>query len=291
MSSTAIIFGINGQDGFYLSRLLESKGISVIGVSRQDNAANSGIGNFEWTKRLINQYQPAFIFHFAANSFTKHEALFENYHTISTGTINILEAVKVISPHSKVFISGSGLQFSNAGFPIKESDPFEARDAYSLCRIQSAYAAKYYRSLGIKTYVGYFFNHDSPRRTERHISKMIVNTVKRINRGEDIKIEVGDVSVVKEWTFAGDIVNAVWTLVQQDEISEAVLGSGEGHSIMEYIEQCFLLINKDWKDFIVTKQNFRAEYKRLVSDPSVIFSLGWKPETSFEKFVKIMMDE
>ncbi|MBL7734767.1 MAG: GDP-mannose 4,6-dehydratase [Chitinophagaceae bacterium] len=291
MSATAIIFGINGQDGFYLSRFLESRGVSVIGISRKDISETSGIHNFEWVKYLIERYQPEYIFHFAAVSTTSHQSLFDNYQAVSTGAINILEAAKVVSRRSKIFISGSGLQFKNTGLPIKESDPFEARDAYSLCRIQSAYAARYYRSLGLKTYIGYFFNHDSPRRTERHVSKMIANAVKSIAKGEDVKVEIGDISVVKEWTFAGDIVNAVWTFVQQEEIGEAVLGSGEGYSIMEYIKECFALIDKDWEDYVVMQNDFKPEYKRLVSDPSLIYSLGWKPEISFSGLVKMMIGE
>src|SRR5258706_5661682 len=132
---------------------------------------------------MIAFRQPKYIFHLAANSTTSHYALFDNHIAISTGTINILEAVKQVSPDTKVFLSGSGLQFVNKNIPIKETDEFEASSAYSVARIHSVYAARYYRSLGIKVYVGYFFNHESPRRTERHISKMIAEAVKRIAKG------------------------------------------------------------------------------------------------------------
>ncbi|HUN01696.1 MAG TPA: GDP-mannose 4,6-dehydratase [Niabella sp.] len=219
---TAIIFGANGQDGFYLSILLQTKGIEVIPVSRNGTGIKSDIANLEEIKTLIRNYKPDYIFHLAANSTTRHDALFENHAAISTGTLNVLEAVKTIHPTAKVFISGSGLQFKNEGTPIKETDPFEARDAYSVSRIHSVYAARYYRSLGIKTYIGYFFNHDSPRRTPRHISKMIANAVINIAKGKEEMIEIGDMFVKKEWGFAGDIVEAVWTLVQQDDIPERV---------------------------------------------------------------------
>src|SRR6202008_1963773 len=106
--------------------------------------------------KLIEEQKPDFIFHLAANSTTRHDALFENHATISTGSFNILEAVKNYSPQTKVFISGSGLQFVNADKPIKETDAFEARDPYSVSRIHSVYAARYYRRLGVKAYVGYF---------------------------------------------------------------------------------------------------------------------------------------
>ncbi|MEO5684278.1 MAG: GDP-mannose 4,6-dehydratase [Chitinophagaceae bacterium] len=286
---TAIIFGANGQDGFYLSALLEKEGLQVIAVSRKGTAVTADVADAAAVNSLIAAHQPACVFHLAANSTTRHDALFENHAAISTGTLNILEAVKTSSPHSKVFISGSGLQFRNEGLPIKESDPFEAKDPYSVSRIHSVYAARYYRSLGVKAYVGYFFNHDSPRRTPRHITKMIADAVKRIGEGSDEIIEIGDMSVKKEWGFAGDIVAAAWTLVQQDEIFEAVLGTGEGRSIQEYIELCFKITGKDWKQHVHAKANFKADYRQLISDPATIFSLGWHPAISFEALTKMML--
>ena len=154
----AIIFGASGQDGNYLSALLIKQGYDVIGVSRKNGYLQTDISDFDQVFGLISQHMPDYIFHLAANSTTHHDALFENHATIATGTLNILEAVKRISPLTKVFISGSGLQFKNDDKPIKETDPFEARDAYSVSRIQSVYAARYFRSFGIKVYVGYFFN-------------------------------------------------------------------------------------------------------------------------------------
>lgn len=289
---TAIIFGANGQDGRYLSQLLSGIGIRVISVSRNGSFLHADVADFSIVKELISRHQPDYIFHLAANSTTRHEVLFENHATICTGSLNILEAVKTVSPQSKVFISGSGLQFKNEGLPIRETDPFEGRDAYSVCRIQSVYAARYYRSLGVKAYVGYFFNHDSPHRTERHISKMIANAVINIGKGkEDTVIEIGDMSVRKEWAFAGDIVQAVWTLVQQDEVFEAVIGSGKSYSIQEYVETCFGFIQKDWKKYVKGRQGFSAEYRQLVADPATIFSLGWAPATDFSQLVKIMLTE
>lgn len=205
----AIIFGANGQDGYYLSLLLLKENIQVIGVSRSGKFLKTDITNFEQVAALIKTEQPDYIFHLAANSTTHHDALFENHQTIATGTLNLLEAVYKFSPNTKVFISGSGLQFVNNGSPIKESDAFAANDAYSIARIQSVYAARYYRTLGVIVYVGYLFNHDSPLRNERHITKMISETAKRIARGNIEKLEIGNMSVVKEWSYAGDIVEEI----------------------------------------------------------------------------------
>lgn len=287
----ALIFGANGQDGFYLSKVLKQQNIKVIGISKSGDFMRTNIADYNEVSDIIKQYQPAYIFHLAANSTTRHEALFENHETISTGTITILEAVKNHSPSTKVFISGSGLQFVNNNLPIKETDTFEARDPYSVSRIQSVYAARYFRRLGIKVYVGYFFNHDSPRRTERHMAKKISEAVKRISKGSDEKLEIGDRSVIKEWTFAGDVVNGIWTLVQQDAVFEANIGSGKGYSIEEYIKLCFSLIGKNWKDYIISKNDFTPEYHQLVSDSSVLYSLGWRPEVSFEQLAQMMLNE
>ncbi|MEO5889549.1 MAG: GDP-mannose 4,6-dehydratase [Ferruginibacter sp.] len=286
---TAIIFGANGQDGYYLANLLQELQYTIIGISRSGESATSDITSYEEVAELIKHTLPDYIFHLAANSTTRHDALFQNHATISTGTINILEAVKNFSPLTKVFISGSGLQFINNDLPIKETDTFEARDSYSVSRIHSVYATRYYRRLGLKVYVGYFFNHDSPRRTERHMAKKITEAVKRIAAGSNEKLEIGDISVVKEWTFAGDVVKGVWALVQQDKIHEANIGSGLGYSIGDWLEVCFSLVGIDWKEHVVLQENFTSEYKKLVSDSSLIFSLGWKPEVSFNDLAKLML--
>jgi GDPmannose 4,6-dehydratase len=286
----AIIFGANGQDGYYLIQLLKNKGVDAIGVSRSGNFLKTDIGSLEEVSALIQKEQPDFVFHLAANSTTRHDAMFENHRTISTGTFNVLEAVRLHAPNAKVFISGSGLQFQNQDLPIKESDPFEAKDAYSVSRIQSVYAARYFRTLGVKAYVGYFFNHDSPRRSERHMAQKIAAYASRLSKGEtQDKLTIGDLSVVKEWTFAGDVVKGIWLLVNQDDIFEANISSGEGHSILEWTALCFSLVGADYRDHVIEATGFKAEYKQLVSDNSLIRSLGFQSEISFPQLAQIMI--
>jgi len=119
---------------------------------------------------------------------------------------------------------------------------------------------------------------------------MIANAVSNISKGKEEMIEIGDMSVKKEWGFAGDIVEAVWTLVQQDDISEAVLGTGEAYSIKDYIENCFAVIGRDWTRYVKSEEGFTAEYSQLVSNPATIFSLGWQPKTSFTELAKLMLN-
>jgi GDPmannose 4,6-dehydratase len=217
--------------------------------------------------------------------------LFENHETIGTGCLNILEAVKQHSPHSKVFLSGSGLQFLNTGIPINEETAFEANNAYAVERIHSVYAARYYRKLGLKVYVGYFFNHDSPFRSNRHVSKMITEAVQRIKAGSEEIIEIGDLTTKKEWGFAGDIVEAAWILVNQDELFEAVLGTGDAYSIEDWLIECFKQLQLSNHQYAASKNPFKSEYSILVSDPVKIKSLGWQPRVSFSQLAELMLNQ
>jgi GDPmannose 4,6-dehydratase len=121
------------------------------------------------------------------------------------------------------------------------------------------------------------------------MSKKITDAVKRIGQGSDEKLEIGDLDAIKEYSFAGDIVNGIWILVNQEDHFEANISSGKGYSILQWLVVCFGLIGKDWKEYVIPKQGFISPYRQLVSDPSLIFSLGWKPRTSFEDLAKMMM--
>ena len=285
----AIIFGANGQDGFYLDALLRSNGVQTVGVSRAGDWRRGDVAACDDVEALIREYQPDFVFHLAANSTTRHDAIFENQATIVGGTLNILESVKAHCPDCKVFLSGSGLQFVNRGEPICETDAFEASSAYALARIQSVYAARYYRTLGLKVYVGYFFHHDSPRRPAQHVSQLVATAARRAAAGAADILEIGDISVCKEWTFAGDVARAIWVLVRQDAIFEATIGSGVAYSIEDWLEQCFGLADANWRDHVRLREGFTPEYRRLVSDPTTVRALGWAPDVSFEALARLMV--
>ncbi|MCU0405152.1 MAG: GDP-mannose 4,6-dehydratase [Chitinophagaceae bacterium] len=289
----AIIFGINGQDGYYLSEVCRRHYIEVTGVSRSSgNWTQGNIADKEFVRQLISENLPDYVFHLAAASTTKHHALYENHDAIATGTIHVLEAVKDFVPHCRVFITGSGVQFVNQLKPIKETDPFDASSPYSIARIYSVYAARYYRKLGIKTYVGYLFHHESPQRKGDHLSKIITTGVKEIVSGKRQKLTIGDVTVQKEWAFAGDIAEGIFSLVNQDVVTEANISTGIAYSVEDWLRECFAYKGLDWKDFVQSPDTaFKPEYPLLLSDNSRMLSIGWKPETSFRKLVQIMMEE
>jgi|LakMenEpi03Aug12_release.lakeMendotaPanAssembly.Ray.scaffolds.fasta_scaffold261364_2 GDPmannose 4,6-dehydratase len=287
----AIIFGSNGQDGYFLNKVLESNNIEVINISRNTYPICGDISSFSFVYEIIKENLPEYIFHFAAISSTKHEFLFDNNAAISIGTINLLESVKLVSPKTKIFLSGSALQFKNNGRPINEETVFEPSSHYAVARIHSVYLGRYYREVfGLKIYIGYFFNHDSEFRSDEHINKKIIDQLKLIKEGKKEKLVIGDVEVEKEFNFAGDVVQAVWLLVNQNKINEAIIGSGLAYSIKDWIKIVCDLINLNYDSLkIEVDFKFKSEYKILVSNPERIKELGWYPEVDIYKLAERMV--
>ena len=284
----ALIFGASGQDGHYLGDVCRANGVTPVSASRS-GALRCDVGRFDDVSALVHEHQPSYVFQLAAASTTHHDALFQNHETISTGALNVLEAVRVHAPEARVFIAGSGVQFLNTGAPISEQDPFAASSAYAVARIQSVYAARYFRSIGIRAYVGYLFHHESPLRKPGHVSMKVALAARRIAAGSEERLTIGDPSVEKEWTFARDVARAMFTLVRQDAVFEAAIGSGVTHSIGDWIARCFSAAGRDWREHVDVGTGFLPEYRRLVSDPSTIRSLGWAPTVTLEELALMMV--
>lgn len=288
----AVIFGSTGQDGFYLNSLLQQQHVTTINISRKNSDVIGDVGDYGFVSDMIKKHQPDFIFHLAANSTPRHDVLFENQKTICDGTLNILESARLYSPSARIFLSGSALQFRNEGLPINEHTAFEADSPYAVARIQSAYAARYYRkAFGLRVYFGYFFNHDSRFRTEQHVNQKIAKAAKRISLGSKEKLVLGNIEVQKEFNFAGDVVEAIWILVNQEEISEAVIGSGKAYRILDWLTYCFEQAGLNWRDSVVLQENFIPQYQILVSDPKLMMSLGWRPTTDIYQLANMMLND
>lgn len=288
MDNDVLIFGATGQDGYYLSKVFMASGYRVIAYSR----ANGGdVTDRDFVAREITRIQPKLVFHLAAVSSTRHDVLFENHSIIAGGALNILEAVYRYSPESRVLIVGSGVQFENTGVPIPETAAFAPSSPYAISRIHSVYAARYYRRLGVKAYVGYLFHHESPYRKPEHLSKRIADLVVRVKAGSKEKIVLGDLSVRKEYGFAGDIADGMRLLLSQEKVFEAVIGTGVAYSVEFWLETCFARIGRNWRDYVtgIPAGGFQSEYKTLVSDPSTMFELGWKPSVSVVDLAKMMV--
>lgn len=287
----AIIFGITGQDGYYLRELLIAQNIAVTGVARTPGNHRSGdVADLTLVDRLLSELRPDYVFHLAAASTTRHEVWQTNRDTIGQGTWNILECVRRHCPECRVFLAGSAVQFANTGRPISEDTPFAADSPYAVSRIESVYTARYYREkFNLKVYVGYLFHHDSPLRGETHVNQKIARFAARPEQYPPAKLEIGDVSVVKEFNFAGDIVSAIWLMVNQTDYYELVIGSGQGHSIAEWLDLCFGKTGRNWRDFVCGTPGFVSEYQTLVSDPRRLFSLNWRPRVGLAQLCDMMM--
>lgn len=290
LKKSIIIFGSNSQDGFYLNELLRGMQFEIINVSRTSGDFLGSVGNFEFVENLILRTKPEFVFHFAATSSINHDATFENNSSICAGTLNILESVKLHSLKTRVFISGSALQFKNIGIPIDEKTPFDYETTYAIARIYSVNLARYYRKkFGIQTFVGYFFNHDSPLRSEKHINQKIVNHVVKIIRGSNEKLIIGDLSVKKEFSYAKDVVEAVWKLVNQNRFYETVIGTGVAYSIEEWVNYCFKKYSLDWQNHVIIDETYKSDYQILVSNPQKIMELDWLPRTNIFELADLML--
>jgi GDPmannose 4,6-dehydratase len=285
----SLIFGVGGQDGYYLTNACRRRQIDVIGVSRSGPWLHGDVAVPQVVDELIGKHCPEWIFHLAATSTTRHDAMYDNHAAIGTGTVNILESVRRRSPDSKVFIIGSGLQFINAGRPISETDPFDHQSSYVAVRNYSVYLSRYFRGIGIRTYVGFLFHHESPLRGAEHVCQKIAQAARRIGDGSGEILELGDISVKKEWTYAEDVAEGIITLIEQDRVFEATIGSGLAYSIEDWLDECFKFINKDWRHYVRRKKNFKAEYKVLVSNPATINSLGWTATTTISELARIML--
>lgn len=246
----AIIFGAGGQDGFYLTQILKREGVEVIALNHKD--CNVGVQGYVF--HHLYAHKPDYVFHLAAVSTTSHEALQANQKAIVDGSLHILEGVKNYCPKAKVFLSGSVLQFQEQS-SVSVSGRQSNSSIYAAQRNASVAFARYYRSLGIQVYVGYFSHHDSPLRSEHHLAKRIAMDAIKAVKGEIPYVKLRDPSDEKEWNFAGDMMEAVWAMVNSP-VYEAVLGSGVTYPIGEYAAACIRALDsqldvstKLWADF------------------------------------------
>lgn len=282
MNPSAVITGSNGQDGFYLQQLLHREGVDAILVHRM-----SGIDltDPEVVNSLILNTRPSYIFHLAANSTVDHLAAQANHDVIGTGSFNLLEAVFRWMPECKVFLAGSAYQFKNMGEPIKETDEWATDSVYCAARGYSNLLFQAYRAMGLSVFYGYLFHHDSPRRGQNHLSQKIAYAARTKS-----PIEIGDLRVIKEWTYASDTVEAMWTLVNQNRIWEANIGTGIGRTIEDFVEACFAVMGLDYREFVTTPEGYVAPYRSLTCDPSRIYRTGWKPRHGLEYLAEQMVN-
>lgn len=310
--STALITGITGQDGSYLAELLLKKGYRVIGVARRASTVN-----FERIEHildditvvqgdlhdqgsllgLLEEYKPTEVYNLAAQSFVptswSQPALTGDITAL--GVTRMLEAIRFVNPKIRFYQASSSEMFGKVlEVPQKEDTPFYPRSPYGVAKVYGHWITVNYReSFNMFATSGILFNHESPRRGLEFVTRKISDHVARIKLGKTKELRLGNLEAQRDWGFAGDYVEAMWLMLQQDEPDNYVIGTGETHTVREFCEIAFSHVDLDYKQYVVQDEKFYrpAEVDLLISDPShAKAKLKWNPKVSFRQLVTMMVD-
>ena len=309
---TALITGITGQDGSYLAELLLTKGYRVIGVARRSSTVTyeriehlldtmtvvqGDLHDQGSLLSLIEEYEPGEVYNLAAQSFvpTSWNQPALTGEITALGVTRILEAIRFVNPKIRFYQASSSEMFGRVlEVPQREETPFYPRSPYGVAKVYGHWITVNYReSFGMFAASGILFNHESPRRGLEFVTRKITDGVARIKLGRARELRLGNLEAQRDWGFAGDYVDAMWRMLQQDQPDSFVIGMGETHSVREFCEIAFGHVNLDYNDFVVQDERFYrpAEVDLLISDPSKARAkLGWEPSVTFKELVTMMVD-
>ncbi len=309
---TALITGITGQDGSYLAELLLKKGYRVIGVARRSSTVTSerikhildditvvqgDLQDQGSLLSLLEEHKPTEVYNLAAQSFVptswSQPALTGDVTAI--GVTRLLEAIRFVDPKIRFYQASSSEMFGKVmEVPQRETTPFYPRSPYGVAKMYGHWITINYReSFNIFATSGILFNHESPRRGLEFVTRKITDAVARIKLGLAKELRLGNLESQRDWGFAGDYVEAMWLMLQQDEPDNYVIGTGETHAVREFCEIAFSHVGLDYKEYVVQDEKFYrpAEVDLLVSDPSKARNvLKWEPSVSFKELVIMMVD-
>jgi GDPmannose 4,6-dehydratase len=317
MPKKALITGITGQDGSYLAEFLLEKGYEVHGVVRQ--VAIEDPEHRLWRVRhildrivlhaatlesyasifsVMERVRPDEVYHLSAHSFVSY-SFEDEFSTISTninGTHFVLAAVKERAPDCRFYFAGSSEMFGNAKeTPQNENTSFHPRSPYGISKVAGFHLTTNYReAYHLYALSGILFNHESPRRGFEFVTRKVTNAAAKIKLGLATELRLGNIEAKRDWGYAGDYVEAMWMMLQQQEPDDYVIATGETHSIEELVQIAFNRVGLQWKDFVVVDERFYrpAEVCELRGDSSKARKkLGWKPTVSFKQLVEMMVDE
>jgi GDPmannose 4,6-dehydratase len=309
---TALITGITGQDGSYLSELLLSKGYDVVGVARRSSTVNYEridhlldditVEQGDLTDQgsllaLLEEHEPSEIYNLAAQSFVptswSQPALTGD--VTALGVTRILEAIRFVNKKIRFYQASSSEMFGKVvEVPQNENTPFYPRSPYGVAKVYGHWITVNYReSFDLFASSGILFNHESPRRGLEFVTRKITDSVARIKLGLTDELRLGNLEARRDWGYAGDYVEAMWMILQQEKADNFVVGTGETHSVREFCEIAFGHVDLNYAEYVVQDERFYrpAEVDLLVSDPSKARSiLGWEPNVSFKELVTMMVD-
>jgi GDPmannose 4,6-dehydratase len=316
----ALITGITGQDGSYLAEMLLYKGYEVHGLIRRastfntrriDHIYHDPHGNGETVHlylhygdvtasdsllEVIYNIQPDEVYHLAAQSHVRVSFDMPEYtgDTTGLGTVRILEAIRKSGIKTRFYQASSSEMFGSAAPPQSETTSFQPRSPYAAAKLYSYWLARNYREgYGLFATNGILFNHESPRRGETFVTRKITRALAGIMAGTQNALYLGNLEARRDWGYAPEYVEAMWHILQQDTPADFVIGTGEAHTVKEFLEEAFGYVGLDWQEFVkIDPRYYRpTEVDYLMADASRANEvLGWKPKVCFRDLVHIMVD-
>jgi len=319
MAKKALITGITGQDGSYLAEFLLSKGYEVHGIVRRSSSFNTSRLDTLYTdphnpgakmflhygdltdgaglRQVLTACQPDEVYNLGAQSHVR-VSFDQPVYTVqvdAVGTLRLLEAIRDCRMPTRFYQASSSEMFGKVQeVPQKETTPFYPRSPYGCAKLFSYWQVVNYReSYGMFCCNGILFNHESPRRGETFVTRKITRGASRIKEGLQDKLFMGNMDAKRDWGFAGDYVEAMWLMLQQDQPDDYVVATGETHSVEEFAQEVFGSLGLDWKKYIeIDPRYFRpAEVDLLLGDATKARQkLGWKPKVTFKALVQMMTE-
>jgi GDPmannose 4,6-dehydratase len=315
----ALITGITGQDGSYLAELLLDKGYEVHGVIRRSSSFNTGridhiyqdphekgcrlflhygdLNDSSSLNLLLKKIRPEEVYNLGAQSHVRVSFDVPEYtaEVTGVGTVRLLEAVREIGlTGTRIYQASSSEMFGASPPPQNEGTPFYPRSPYGCAKVYSYWIGVNYReAYGLHVSNGILFNHESPRRGETFVTRKVTRAVARIKLGLQKKLFLGNLDAKRDWGYAKDFVEAMWLMLQQPKPDDYVIATGEAHSVRELCEAAFGHVGLDYREFVAIDPRYYrpTEVDFLQGDPSkATKQLGWKPKTSFEELVRLMME-
>ena len=308
----ALITGITGQDGSYLAEFLIKQGYEVLGMVRRTSTINfDRIRHFQDQVTLVQgdlldqvsllnileEHKPDEVYNLAAQSFvpTSWTQPVLTGEFTALGVTRILDAVRLVNPKIRFYQASSSEMFGKVReVPQSEATPFYPRSPYGVAKVYGHWITINYReSYNLFACSGILFNHESPRRGLEFVTHKITNAVAKIKLGIDNELRLGNLDARRDWGYAPDYVRAMWLMLQQDGPDDYVIATGETHSVQEFCEEAFKVVDLDWREYVVQDERFMrpAEVDLLVGDPSKAGEiLGWEPTVTFGDLVRLMVD-
>jgi GDPmannose 4,6-dehydratase len=314
MNKKAFITGVTGQDGSYLAELLLQKGYSVIGLKRRTSVINTqnidhlfdhpnfklvygNMNDVGSMYRLLAEQRPDEIYNLAAQSHvrTSFDVPEETVDVVAMGTMRLLEACRNVIPTARFYQASSSEMFGDNAEELKNEDTrMMPASPYAAAKLFSHNLVRNYRiGYGMHASSGILFNHESPRRGETFVTRKITRAVAKIKLGKQNTLKLGNLDAYRDWGFAGDYVEAMWLMLQQDTPDDYVIATGETHTVREFVEATFKLAGLDYKNYVeIDPRLYRPhEVPHLLGDSSKAQkSLGWKPNHNFYDLVKLMYE-